>query len=1095
MINRLNVDFKNGMIVRVPFDVTEFESYEGDYRDFRSGHLIGFNSKKDNCIIRFLHSDMGKEIYEEREIEIGSIRRCVLPEGIKVRLADQNKGTILALCPKDYGDLLSRYYVLTGDVITIIPESEIRFNSHFQSPYPLDQLMDYELHNPIWKARRDKIIENYRELQNTTFGIEALVGTRVQLLAHQAEVIAEVLSNNICRYVLADEVGLGKTIEACVILKSLKQREKVRALIIAPLSLIRQWQNELDSKFWLSFQVIDTQPKSMPKSDDTIISSELLADSQYLQKWVVMQSWQMLIVDEAHRARLNSALYDTLIVLSELSHHVLLLSATPIQRETHEYIALLKLLDPIQYDRLNDEIFDRMLSAQQRIREVTAYIARGLIIGQFDAEDFRDEIEVIVKELEHDLKLRELVNAVKTNSDLEKAKDVIAYISTNYRLEAQIIRNRRKTLRDRELVILPERIFSSDYTYNLTNSEQQVLQTLHRYADIYRAQIDYFAIVQNLFHAAASSPDALLSLVRLKQSPSNLQSFLPDEKEVLEELIWQAEQWQNETNLSLDRLPRQIPKNEPHRFAQVIRALDERVGRNKNKVVIFSHWKPTIEYITKRLELRYGRTSIARFMVGMTSEELQSQVDRFQSEATCLILITDESGGEGRNFQIAQSIIHIDIPWTPSQIEQRIGRVDRLGRKGEVQSIVPFGINTLESDLIALWQGAFNLFSQSMSGLEIVLENVQNEIATAFIKDSREGLADLYEKMLQQASELRAAIEEERYYEEAASNVVWSRQLRQLLQRYNSGDLLGEPILSWASLAGLNHHFNPETRIVRIGRNDFNPKSIINAKFVNPPNMQEALQRSGRPNNQSLVGTFDRQIAVQREDLIFFAPGEPWTETILQNAILSDRGRCCAIGRKSKLLPESWYGFEYLFSCRFNPRAMFIEGLLPIHLFKAGEFFTISATHKMLVSFDGTIMSYNSLQAQLVQAEYRKNQDKHLGQRGGVQPHLAEIKSRFGLQEWHEGIQISFDAAQAHLDNSYVDLIREDAETARYTLDQRIRGQVAALAWLPDEQRAYRQEQVNLMQRVNQALIQGILETEWVLESACFWMLEHEDEN
>lgn len=1092
MINQSSVNLRSGMIVRVPFDVTETNAVLGDYRDFRTGHIAGFNDEQSKVIVRFLHIDMGKEALEEREVQIDDIHRCLLPEGIEIRTKSQKKGILLALSPQKSSDLLANYYIQIGDTINIISESELRFSSHFQWPDPLDQLRHYELQNPIWKFKRDKIIESYRELQNTTFGIEALVGTRVQLLAHQAEVIAEVLSNSVCRYVLADEVGLGKTIEACVILKSLKQREQVNALIIVPRSLIRQWHNELDHKFWLPFQIIDTSPRSFPKFSDTIISSELLAESEPLQKWVKMQDWQLLIVDEAHRARLNPVLYDTLITLSELSHHILLLSATPIQRETHEYIALLKLLDPIQYDRLDDDIFDRMLSAQQRIREVTAYLIRGLTPDQFDAEDFRDEIQIIVNDLVHDLKLKELVDSVKTDNDLEKAKDVIAYISTNYRLEAQIIRNRRKTLRNRDQVILPERTFSSDYSYSPTEAEQRVLQALHGYADICRFQTNAFDRLQGLFHSAASSPDALLALVRLRQESKDL---LSDEEKALSDLVWLTEHWQNETNLALNHLSRQIPRTEPHRLAQVIRALDERVSRNKQKVVLFSRWKPTIEHLTKLLGLRYTRASIARFMNGMNADELQSQVDRFQSEDTCFILLTDETGGEGRNFQIAHSIIHVDMPWSPAQIEQRIGRVDRLGRKGEVQSIVPFGINTLESDLVALWQDAFHLFSESMSGLEIVLEKVQDEIIEAFMADSREGLADLYDKMLHQATILKAAIEEERHYEEAAGNLEWSRQLRQLLQKYNSGDLLGEPILSWASLAGLNHHANPETQIVRIGRNDFNMKSILNAKFVNPPNMQEALDRSGRPNNQSLVGTFDRQIAVKREDLIFFAPGEPWTENILRNAILSDRGRCCAVGRKSKFLIEPWYGFEYLFSCRVNPRALFVEGLLPVHLFKAGEFFTISASHKILVSFDGEVMAYGSPQAQVVRTEYIKNKDKHLGRRGGSESQLSEFKTRFLPQEWSRAITISFESAKNHLHRDYAELIREDGDAARDTLDQRVRGQLAALAWLPQEQRSYRAEQVALMKRVNNALIDGILNTEWILESACFWVLECEDEN
>ncbi|MCB9437718.1 MAG: DEAD/DEAH box helicase [Anaerolineales bacterium] len=1108
MIDQTNVTLRAGMIVRIPFDTDDPEATGGDYREFRTGHITDVDYDQRRTTIKFLHIDMGREYTEERLVDIADIERCLLPEDIHVRLKSQKGQHRLLTCTTNVfnNDCLVDYYVQISDTIEVISEVDILFSSHLQAPNPLHQLKSYELHNPVWLTKRNQILESYRALQNATFGIESLVGTRVQLLAHQAEVIAEALSNSRCRYVLADEVGLGKTIEACVILKSLKQREGVNVLIVVPSSLIRQWHNELDNKFWLTFQIIDTPKKVNPQYQDTIISSEVLSESDILQRWVLLQSWELLVIDEAHRARQNNNLYDTLMTLSELANHVLLLSATPIQREAQEYIALLKLLDPVQYDRLDQVVFDSMLNAQQRIREVVAYLARDLTPEYFNADDFRDEIEVIVSELEHDNIFRSLVEAVKTNDDLDKARDAIAYVSTNYRIESQIIRNRRKTLRERDQLILPDRHFSMEYAYKASEYEKRVLQALHGYADLFQTKADCLPLLQNLFLAFASSPDALSVLLNIRQTGSTtdvlctqtdkiveytrIQHYPPEEHSILQELVWLTERWKTETDERLRQLPSDISPDEPHRLAQAVRAIDNIVRLKKKKVVVFSNWHPTIKKLRRILDMRYGSSRIAQFLFDMTAEELQAQVDRFQSEDDCLILLTDESGGEGRNFQIADSIIHIDVPWTPSTIEQRIGRVDRLGREGEVNSIVPFAIDSLEGDLVTLWQDAFRLFSESLSGLEIVLEAVQDRIAHAFLQDSREGLANLRDQMIQKADDLRIAVEEERYYEENTGNQEWSRELRNLLDRYNDGALLGEPILKWASLAGLHHHYNPHTRIARIGRDDFNMKSIKNAKFVNPPNMYAALERSRRRNNQVLIGTFDRQIAVRREDLIFFAPGEPWTDNILQNAILSDRGRSCAIQRMSENIRDPWHGFEYLFTCKVNSRSLFAEGLLPVHLFKAGEFFMISATHKILVSFEGQIMRYSSPEAGIVRADYNRQMgDIHLGKRGGNQPPLHELKSRFTSFQWQEAIDQSFNIAMANLKGDYAELIEEDVETARNILDQRIRGQIASLTWLPEEKRQYREDELVVTKKVNTALLNGMANAEWNLESVCFWML------
>ena len=1095
-----------GAIVRVPFDTEEYEAIGGDFRDFRLGTLVSIDKRSLSAKVDFVHVELGRQYTEIIKVPLEHLHRCQLPEYIPIfHRQTKVKGEIL--CVDKIQDDFFFYYIQFQNKIESVSEEFIYFISHYQSPNPIDQLKRYELHNPIWRDKRNLILESYRELQNTTFGIEDLVGTRVHLLNHQAEVIAEVLSHSICRFVLADEVGLGKTIEACVILKSLRKREDITTLIIAPQTLIRQWHNELNNKFWLNFNIIESDQDHVPiDGKDTIISTEILEKSPMLQLWIQMQEWGLLIIDEVHRIHLKPHLYEKLLTLSELSRHVLLLTATPIQRETEEYIALLKLLDPVQHSRLNTKVFSKMLSAQQKIREVVAYLAKDLTPEFFDAEEFHDEIELVLDELDHDKDLAEMTVQVQSNKDLSKAKDVIAYISTNYRLENRIIRNRRKILRERKQVDLPQREFTLSYAYVPSDIEKQIYENLHTYVDICLGNPSYTILLQYLFQASSSSPFAFMKLLELRQGETLSEALcaqqadvieafniekLPEENRLCNDLVWLTKTWQDETTSYINTLPqRNLPTNTPFRLAQVIKAIDDQIKIKDHKILVFSAWHPTLNYLESYLKRRYGSYRIARFLVGMTTDELQEQVDRFQSDPNCCVLLTDESGGEGRNFQIAQTIIHLDLPWTPARIEQRIGRVDRLGRSGSVLSILPYAFGSIEADLILIWQDAFQLFSMSMSGMEIVLESIQNQIFEVFIKYSRVGIANLREEMIQKAEELRKIVEEERYYEENAGNLNWSQQLQYILNCYSRKEILSEPILKWAELAGLRHHYNPKTQLVRIGKADFNLKSIKNAKFINPPNMEEALERSGRPNNQTLIGTFNRTIAVEREDIIFFAPGEPWTDKILQNAILADRGHSCAVLRNGFDLEHEWYGFEFLFSCRVNPRPMYKKGLLPIHLFKAGEFFTLPAIHSFLISMDGQIMEYNSLEKQVIKKDYSKDIDTHLGKRGGDNPPLKEFKILFPPIVWLEAINNSYTAVLEHLHEQNDVLTEEDAELARETLDQRIRGQQAAILWLPEEKQAQRKKQVELMQRVSDAIVEGIINTEWTLESVCFWALK-----
>ena len=180
----------------------------------------------------------------------------------------------------------------------------------------------------------------------------------------------------------------------------------------------------------------------------------------------------------------------------------------------------------------------------------------------------------------------------------------------------------------------------------------------------------------------------------------------------------------------------------------------------------------------------------------MSDEDLQKQVDLFQSNPGCRILLCDELGGEGRNFQIADQIIHIDLPWTPAQVEQRIGRIDRIGRSGDVLSLVPFAQGWPEEALFHLWQDAFQLFTRSMSGLEIALEGVQDELYRAVLQSVRHGWESVLPGMIERAEQLRAEVEEERYYEMATINDRLREEFSLLSEKYRDGRLLQRSCMS-----------------------------------------------------------------------------------------------------------------------------------------------------------------------------------------------------------------------------------------------------------------------------------------------------------
>ena len=797
------VSFIPGMYVRVPLDV----EYTGqNFRDFRLGHIQALDDIANTAKVRFY--DQVEDEPEELELALEYLDRSFILPGTNCQFASNKQhGYILHRCSDILKDReFTEYYVLTEGATGVIRarENDLQVFRNRQDYDPRAQLSRYEFQNPTWRGPRNHLIEVYSELQNTTFGLDELVGTRLRLFAHQAEVIAQVLADTTCRYILADEVGLGKTIEACVILKGLRRRyAQLRTLIITPASLGMQWQHELDAKFWLKFPLIRNQERLTDfEGASCILCTEDLALDTTLWQEVYQQHWDLLIVDEAHHIIKQPVLYQRIRQLSAKTQRVLILSATPVQRRKQEYFSLLALANPVRYNIEHPDSFAQLLESQQKIVKRIAILS-SLLSGDFDTEEFLEELEPILKLLKQDPVLTYQAKQVSSARDggKQQARELLSYLSENYRIERRIIRNRRAHL----TVPFPSRTLNTTYSYTPDTFEAETLDMLYEYLEKYIRQHRETPLVAEFvriwMHAAASSPHCLLALINIRLAQLVRSPEQPSENELsavqlatgprqekrrveriltwaprlsdeqtqwMEPLLHAVEHWLEQTQTLLEKAASSLSdlhNASTHRLLQVMNIVHALWNSpSKAKIILFSSWLPTLEALYPVLHKRYGGLAIARFTSAMSDEELQNQADRFQSNPSCRILLCDELGGEGRNFQIADQIVHIDLPWTPTQVEQRIGRIDRIGRSGDVLSLVPFARDWPEEALFHLWQDAFQLFTHSMSGLEIALEGVQDELYQATLQSVRHGWEQLLPDMVKRAEQLREAVEEERYY-------------------------------------------------------------------------------------------------------------------------------------------------------------------------------------------------------------------------------------------------------------------------------------------------------------------------------------------
>lgn len=360
-------------------------------------------------------------------------------------------------------------------------ESEISASFNDGEVSPVWQMKNYEFQNPSWYFGRNIVSETIRIVDNAVYGLRELSGCKIQLMPHQIKTVMRCLQERNCRYMLADEVGLGKTIEAISVLKIfLSDNENKKVLIVVPDTLIEQWKTELSFKFG-----IFTGENSNGNNVNLVSTSMINIIS-------CKQSYDFVIIDEAHRLLKNDSLFKNAMFLSQNAENILMLSATPIQARNEEYFNLLKLIQPMKYTSMSYEEFNRILSLQKKISRlihsvfdlITDYsiaIEESENTHNEETEDIFgdiiDEIENIAK-LTDDALIKKSLNSIDYEAEdfgVEDIQTVVSYICYTYQLERCIIRNRNDNIKStkRELIALPYDL--EDYCNNTENRIYRLL--------------------------------------------------------------------------------------------------------------------------------------------------------------------------------------------------------------------------------------------------------------------------------------------------------------------------------------------------------------------------------------------------------------------------------------------------------------------------------------------------------------------------------------------------------------------------------------------------------------------------------------------
>ena len=544
--------------------------------------------------------------------------------------------------------------------------------------------VSYKVFNPstgrVYKATEEQLSstgsntqydENYlryvvllSKIKNETAdGFLSSLASGIIPLPHQLHVLNRAMENNNIRYILADEVGLGKTIEAGMIIRELKSRGLVsRILVVCPTGLVNQWSSEMQEKFHEKFQVVlpsdyDTIRRLTDNEDvygqfDQVISTmDSIKPIEKHAGWsqekveqynkeriysIINSGWDLIIIDEAHRVAGSSgevARYKLGNLLSQASPYLLLLSATPHNGKTEPFLRLIRLLDA--------ELFP---NAKSIVREQVA----PFLIRTEKREAIDNNGNLLFKK-----RLTHLVTISwdeRNGLQRELYEMVSAYVAKTYN---KALRNRKKNMCMIFLLIIMQRM--------VTSSTAAIRQSLERRLNVLLEQSTYIGNLKEEDLDELNIEDGVEDAI--KAVSLNMEQEIEELKQIIS-LAKQA-QFQN-----------QDAKVEP-----LLNEIDAILSEDRTqKVIVFTEFVATQAYLQELLTKRGYSVTILNG--GMSIDERNAAIQEFKNSTG--IFISTDAGGEGLNLQFANIIINYDLPWNPMKIEQRCGRVDRIGQQRDV---------------------------------------------------------------------------------------------------------------------------------------------------------------------------------------------------------------------------------------------------------------------------------------------------------------------------------------------------------------------------------------------------------------------------
>ena len=767
--------------------------------------------------VLFLASDE-RRIYASDNAPLTRVSFAV---GDIIESIDEEEITISRLIHKD-GLIIYVGNNASGDEIHL---EEIELNHHIQFNKPQDRLFTGQIDPSTWFLLRYETWQRLQQHQQSP--VKGLMGGRTSLIPHQLYIAHESANRSAPRIMLADEVGLGKTIEAGLILHHrLLNGLTHRVLIIVPESLLHQWLVEMLRRFNLRFSVFDearcleelnidglNDTDTADENHNPFLTEQLILCSQSFfsnyprrQQQALDAGWDMIIVDEAHHLEWSeqraSPEYQFIEQLSIQTPSLILLTATPEQLGKESHFARLRLLDPDRFYSFSAFV------EEERLFEPVANAAKSLLAEQALNKEDQQNLTTLLKDDNVNGLLENLNDPLKSVS----ARQSLINILLDHHGTGRILfRNSRQTVQG-----FPER---ERYGYNLSGQQNDT---------------------------------------DLQQDPR--------------------------FNWLVDKLTTSVNSSTT-------------VSLRKQKALLICKHAQTAIDLEETLKNRAGIAS-AVFHEGMSIIERDRAAAYFaDEESAARLLICSEIGSEGRNFQFVHHLILWDLPSNPDLLQQRIGRLDRIGQKHVIQIHIPYLENTQQHSLYRWYDEGLNAFRANNSAAQAVADQLHADLETVLQNNKPADIDTLISKTQPLSADIEAQLHNGRdqLLELNSCRKELSDQLIDQLNTYEHEGAL------WPYMENIFECYGVDT--------EFHSAEC----FIIRPSDHMRVSHFPSLSEDGMTITGNRQTALAREELQFLTWEHPLVTGAMDLVLSSETGNAAISVIKHNELKAGQFLLECLF--------------------------------------------------------------------------------------------------------------------------------------------------------------------------------------